>query len=312
MSLLRRIDGTTIWRTPEVRFDALSDYPFDPHYVDIDDARLGALRMHYIDENPRGARVALLLHGEPSWSYLYRFMVPPLVAAGFRVVAPDLLGFGKSDKPGSIGDYSYAGHVGWMHQFLDALDLRDITLFCQDWGGLIGLRTVADKPEKFARLVIANTGLPEGKGTVPAAFRQWQRFARWSPWFPIGKILQKASLRELGGDEVAAYDAPFPNRRYKAGTRAFPLLVPTRPDDPGAIDNRDAWQSLERFERPVLTLFSDRDPVTRGGARPFQDRVPGAKGQPHETLRGGGHFLQEDLGLELAARIVAFAEADQA
>lgn len=311
MSLLRRVNGTTIWRTPDARFHALSDYPFDPHYLDVEDDRLGALRMHYVDENPSGERIALLLHGEPSWSYLYRFMIPPLVAAGFRVVAPDLIGFGRSDKPGRIGDYDYARHVGWMQQFLAALDLNAITLFCQDWGGLIGLRCVAAEPDRFARLVIANTALPEGKGQVPSAFRTWQRFARWSPYFPIGKIIDKASRRPLSEAEVAAYDAPFPNRRYKAGTRAFPLLVPTTPDDPGAIDNRAAWETLAAFERPVLTLFSDKDPVTRGGERPFRERVAGAKGQPHETMRGGGHFLQEDLGPELAERIIRFAGAPQ-
>ena len=308
MSRLRRVTGTSVWRTPESRFEALPDYPFAPNYVDIGDARLGALRMHYVDENPGGTRTALLLHGEPSWSYLYRFMIPPLAAAGFRVVAPDLIGFGKSDKPGSVGDYSYSGHVGWMRQFVEALDLSGITLFCQDWGGLIGLRVLAECPERFSRLAVANTGLPDGSVTLPAAFHAWRRFARWSPWFPIGRIIDKASVRAFSAAEIAAYDAPFPGRHYKAGTRAFPALVPADADAPGAADNRAAWEVLEGLELPVLTLFSNRDPVTRGGERPFQERMPGAAGQPHEIMRCGGHFLQEDVGPALAERMIRFAD----
>ena len=309
MSRLRRVAGTSVWRTPDARFDALSAYPFAANYLEVEDARLGGLRMHYVDENPGGGRTALLLHGEPSWSYLYRFMIPPLAAAGFRVVAPDLVGFGKSDKPGAIGDYSYAGQVAWTRRFVESLGLSGITLLCQDWGGLIGLRILADSPERFDRLVVANTGLPDGSAALPAAFHAWRRFARWSPWFPIGRIIDKASVRPLTDAEIAAYDAPVPGRRYKAGARAFPLLVPASPDAPGAEDNRAAWRVLERLDLPVLTLFSDRDPVTRGGERPFRERMPGAAGQAHETMRGGGHFLQEDVGEALAERIVRFAGA---
>ena len=292
MSVLRRVDGTTVWRTPDARFASLPDYPFAANYVDIADARLGALRMHYVDENPRARRTVLLLHGEPSWSFLYRFMIPPLADAGFRVLAPDLVGFGRSDKPGHVDDYSYAGHVRWMRAFVEQLALKRVTLFCQDWGGLIGLRVLAETPDRFARLVVANTGLPDGGLTLPRAFRTWQRFARWSPLFPIGRIIDRGCHRLLDAAEIAAYDAPFPDRRYKAAARALPQLVPTHAGE------RDL---------PVLTLFSDRDPITRGGDRPFRKRLPGAAGQPHHLMRGGGHFLQEDVGPELAERIIAFA-----
>lgn len=305
MARLRRVAGTSIYHTPDSRFDALPEFPFAAHYVDIEDPRLGTLRMHYVDENAQGAQTVLLLHGEPSWSYLYRKMIPPLVAAGLRVIAPDLVGFGRSDKPGAIADYSYAGHVGWMTSFVDALGLRDINLFCQDWGGLIGLRVVASAPDRFARLAIANTGLPDGSQSMPPAFIKWQRFARWSPYFPIGKIIERASQTPLSEAEQRAYDAPFPGRCYKAAARALPLLVPTSVDDPGAVANRAAWQVLETFDKPVLTLFSDKDPVTRGGEAVIQRRIPGAKGQPHETMRGGGHFLQEDVAPELATALIA-------
>lgn len=306
MSRLRKVDGTAIYRTPDRRFENLPGYGFESHYCDVQDARLGALRMHYVDENPGGETTVLLLHGEPSWSYLYRKMIPPLVAQGYRVIAPDLIGFGRSDKPASIADYTYAGHVSWMHAFVDALSLDNINLFCQDWGGLIGLRVVADTPGKFSRLIIANTGLPEGTQKLPAAFAKWQAFARWSPYFPIGKIIDCASVTLLDDAERAAYDAPFPSRHYKAGSRAFPLLVPSEPDDPGAVANRAAWKALEQFEKPVLTLFSDKDPVTRGGEQMIESRIPGAKGQAHKKMHGGGHFLQEDVGPELADEMIRF------
>ena len=307
MPKLRTVAGTKIYRTDVSRFSALPDYAFHPNYVDVHDEHLGELRMHYVDESPHAPSATVLLqHGEPSWSYLYRHMVGPLVEQGYRVIAPALIGFGKSDKPGAISDYSYARHVNWMLSFIDALHLERINLFCQDWGGLIGLRVAAVNPHRFARLVIANTGLPEGDRTMPKAFRQWQRFARWSPYFPNGKIVEKGSVREFSDAERAAYDAPFPTRAYKAGTRAFPLLVPTTPDDPGAIANRQAWQSLEAFAKPVLTLFSDRDPVTRGGHEVIQRRIPGAANQPHRIVQNAGHFLQEDAPSELAESIAAF------
>lgn len=307
MTKLRSIQGTTIWRTPDHRFNALPDYPFLPHYLDVADERLGALRMHYLDESS-GAPTAtiLLLHGEPSWSYLYRFMIPDLVAEGYRVIVPDLIGFGRSDKPGTVSDYSYAGHLHWLQQFLDQLDLHDITLFCQDWGGLLGLRALAAQPDRFARLIVANSGLPEGWDKTPFPVTAWQTFARYSPYFPIGGIINGMTVRTLTAAEKAAYDAPFPDRRYKAATRAFPRLIPTRRMDPEAVANRAAWDELQKFKRPVLTLFSDKDVAFKGGEADFKTRIPGATGQPHKIIRNAGHFLQEDAGQALTAKVLAF------
>jgi haloalkane dehalogenase len=296
-----------ILRTPDHCFSALQDYPFSPNYLMIDDDHLGALRMHYLDVGPTDNPIILLLHGEPSWSYLYRKMIPLLVARGFRCIAPDLIGFGKSDKPVRKSDYSYRRHVDWMSDFLEKIDLCDATLFCQDWGGLIGLRLVAAFPDRFARLVISNTGLPEGiDGEFNRAFTNWRFFATYSPLFPIGAVLNKGSAKGVNAAARAAYDAPFPDRRYKAGARIFPRLVPTNPQDPGAIDNRAAWAVLEKYDRPVLTLFGDSDPVTLGWEKRFQVRIPGARGQPHAIIKNAGHFIQEDAPDELVNAITAF------
>ena len=293
-------------RTPEDRFADLPGYEFAPHYVEID-----GLRMHYVDEGPRDAAPVLLLHGEPSWSYLYRKMIPPLAAVGHRVIAPDLIGFGKSDKPVSRSNYSYAGHVAWMAAFLEALDLRDITLFCQDWGSLIGLRVAAEHEQRFARIALGNGGLPTGDQPMPRAFRIWRAFARWSPWFPIGRIVDSGTVTRLPDDVIAAYDAPFPSRRYKAGARAFPRLVPAAPDFPeaGAERSLDAWRVFEEWRKPFLTTFSNRDPITRGLDKAFRRRVPGAQHCEHVTIRNAGHFLQEDKGEELAEVLIGFCEA---
>ncbi len=291
-------------RTPDARFENLPDYAFEPHYVDVD-----GLRMHYVDEGPKDAAPILLLHGEPSWSYLYRFMIPPLAEAGLRVIAPDLIGFGKSDKPSRKSDYSFAGHVSWMRAFMQSLDLNNITLFCQDWGSLIGLRLAAENEDRFARIALANGGLPTGDQQMPKAFIYWRRFALYSPWFPIGRIIQKATVSELPDDVVAAYDAPFPSAKYKAGARAFPSLVPITPDDPASDANRAAWEVFKRWEKPFLTCFSNRDPVTRGFEKPWQERVPGAQGQAHTIIKGAGHFLQEEAGPELASLLIDFVGA---
>ncbi len=288
-------------RTPDSRFENLPDYAFEPHYVDID-----GLRMHYVDEGPADGPVVLLLHGEPSWSYLYRFMVPPLADAGLRAIAPDLVGFGKSDKPARMSDYSYTGHVAWMSAFVDALSLQDITLFCQDWGSLIGLRVAAENPDRFARIALGNGGLPTGDETMPRAFLIWRAFARYSPWFPIGRIIDKGTVTDLDPAVIAAYDAPFPSGKYKAGARAFPRLVPVSPDNPATEANRDAWKIFEQWEKPFLTCFSNRDPITRGGEVPWQERVPGARHQPHVRIRNAGHFLQEEKGPELAEMLIDF------
>jgi len=288
-------------RTPASRFENLPDYSFKENYVDVN-----GVRMHYLDEGPRDGDIVLLLHGEPSWSYLYRFMVPPLCDAGLRVIAPDLIGFGKSDKPTRKSDYSYAIHVAWMKQFIETLDLRGITLFCQDWGSLIGLRVAAENEQRFARVALGNGGLPTGDQEMPRAFVIWRAFARFSPWFPIGKIIQKATITALSDGVVAAYDAPFPSSKYKAGARAFPMLVPTTPDDPASDANRAAWTVFNEWQKPFLTTFSNRDPITRGGEVPWQESVPGAKNQEHVKIKNAGHFLQEDKGPELADILIAF------
>jgi len=292
-------------RTPDERFADLPDFPWAPRYVEVADGDGGALRVACIDEGPQDGEAVLLLHGEPSWSFLYRRMIPVLLDAGLRVVAPDLVGFGRSDKPAALSDYSYARHVEWMRAaVLDELGLTGITLVGQDWGGLIGLRLVAEHPDRFARVVVANTGLPTGDSPMSDAFLAWQRFAQSSPQFEVGRIVSNGTVGGLPPGVVAAYDAPFPDDSYKAGARAFPALVPTRPDDPASAANRAAWASLGSFRKPFLTAFSDGDPITGGGDRIFRKLVPGAQGVPHTTLRGGGHFLQEDVGPDLARVVV--------
>jgi haloalkane dehalogenase len=292
-------------RTPDERFNHLPDFPWTPRYVEVADGDGGALRVACVDEGPRDGEPVLLLHGEPSWSFLYRRMIPVLLDAGLRVVAPDLVGFGRSDKPAAATDYSYARHVEWMRAaILDELGLTGITLVGQDWGGLIGLRLVAEHPDRFARVVVANTGLPTGDSPMSDAFLAWQRFAQSSPRFEVGRIVSNGTVGDLPAEVVAAYDAPFPDDSYKAGARAFPGLVPTGPDDPASAANRAAWEALACWRKPFLTAFSDQDPITGGGDRIFQKLVPGAEGLPHTTLQGGGHFLQEDVGPELA-RVVA-------
>ena len=300
-----------ILRTPDERFANLPGYAFAPNYVEIPSGDGARLRVHYVDEGPANARPVLCLHGEPSWSYLYRKMIPVIAAAGHRVVAPDLVGFGRSDKPAERSDYSYQRHVDWLRAFVETLDLRNITLVCQDWGGLLGLRLVGEHPDRFARVVAANTFLPTGDGEPSDAFMAWRAFSQNVPIFPTGQILQGATLTELSPEVVAAYDAPFPDESYKSGARQFPLLVPIAPDDPAVPANRAAWQVLERFEKPFLTAFSDGDPVTRGADVALQQRIPGARGQQHVTLAGGGHFLQEDCGEAFARAVVGFIAATQ-
>ena len=288
-------------RTPDDRFADLPDYPFAPHYAEIDDQDGGTLRVHYLDEGPGDAAPILLLHGEPSWSYLYRFMIPPLVEAGHRVIVPDQVGFGRSDKPAEQSDYTYARHVAWMSSLVfDHLDLTDCTFFGQDWGGLIGLRLVAAQPDRFARVAVGNTGLPTGDQQPSEAFMRWQRFSQTTPTFDIGFLIDAASVRELDPAEKAAYDAPFPDDSYKAGARIWPSLVVTSPDDPEAGPNKQAWEVLRAYDKPFLCCFSDQDPVTAGGDKPFRTLIPGAQDQAHRTIEGGGHFFQEDCGPELA------------
>lgn len=291
-------------RTPDARFENLPDYDFAPHYCEVGQG----LRLHYVDEGPKDGRTIILMHGEPSWSYLYRFMIRTLSEAGYRVLAPDLIGFGRSDKPTELTDYSYAKHLAWMQDWLDRMDVHDAVLFCQDWGGLIGLRLVADNPDRFAAVMAGNTGLPIGKGSPPEAFLKWQKFSQTIPVFPTGQILQGATVRDLTDAEIAAYDAPYPDESYKTGARIFPALVPTNPSMDGVAENIKAWDVFKTWDKPFLTAFSDQDPVTKCGEQIFQKLVPGAKGQPHTILKGGGHFLQEDVHEDLCEMLIALCE----
>ena len=288
-----------ILRTPDERFNDLEGYPFEPHYVEVD-----GLRIHYVDEGPADAAPFLLLHGEPSWSYLYRTMIPVLTGAGHRCVAPDLVGFGRSDKPASMGDYSYQRHVDWMRALTTALDLRETVLFGQDWGGLIGLRLAAEEEHRFARICAANTFLPTGDRPAGEAFLAWKNYAETTDRFHVGGIVKGGCVSDIGQRAIDAYDAPFPTEDLKAGARGFPGLVPIHPDDPASDANRAAWKVLEAWEKPFLTLFSDSDPITRGGDRVLQKRIPGCAGQPHATIEQAGHFLQEDKGPEIAEHLV--------
>jgi len=292
----------TILRTPDERFANLPDYPFHPHYVELD-----GLRMHYVDEGPRDApETVLMLHGEPTWSFLYRKMIPPVVAAGYRVIAPDLIGFGKSDKLTDPAAYTYQQHIDWLTGFLQQLDLRNLTLVCQDWGGLLGLRLAAEQPDRFVRITASNTGLPTGDQPPSEAFTAWQTFARQTPTLPIGLIVNGGCVNKLSPEVIAAYDAPFPDETYKAAARMFPTLVPTRPDDPASAANRAAWQQLMQWQKPFLTAFGDSDPITAGGDRVLQKLIPGTQGQPHVTLAGAGHFVQEDQGPAWAECLIRF------
>lgn len=298
-------------RTPDDRFADLPGYPWQPTYVQTSDG----LRMAVLDEGPRDAQVVLLLHGEPTWSYLYRKMVPVLLDAGLRVVAPDLIGFGRSDKLPETGDYTYAKHVEWVRSALfgaaadDALDLRDVVLFCQDWGGLIGLRLVAEQPDRFRAVCASNTGLPDGSAQMGPEWQQFRTFVDATPDLPVGFLVTSGCKDGLSGAEAAAYDAPFPDASHKAGPRAFPGLIPQGPDDPATPDQQAAWAVLETFDKPFLCAYSDSDPITRGADRGLLARIPGTKGQPHTTVEGASHFVQEDRGVEVAGVLASWIAA---
>jgi len=294
-----------VLRTPDERFESLPDFDFAPNYLTVG----GGLRMHYLDEGPRDAAPVLLMHGEPTWCYLYRHMIPLFAAAGHRVVAPDLIGFGRSDKPVARDDYTYQRHVDWLSDWLGQLDLRGITLLCQDWGGLLGLRLVADMPDRFARLVLANTALPTGDRPAGEAFRAWRDYSQSTPVFNAGRIVHGGTVSKLTEAETAAYNAPFPDARYQAGARQFPVLVPDRPDNPASAANRAAWEVLRTLPTPVLTVFGADDSIMAGVEKTFQRELPGAAGQPHRILPNAGHFLQEDVGRELAEAALAFIAA---
>ena len=296
-------------RTPDERFHGLADYSFAPRYVDVDAGDGDTLRVHYIDEGPDDAQVVLLLHGEPSWSYLYRWMVPVLVGAGLRAVALDLIGFGRSDKPADRNDYTFAAQVAWTWAALEAIGLDAITLVGQDWGGLIGLRLVGEHHERFARVVAANTFLPTGDQPPGEAFLAWQKYSQETPDFTVGHIVDGGCVTNLSADAIAGYEAPFPDDTYKAGARQFPMLVPTSPDDPAAPANRAAWETLANFDRPFLCAFSDSDAITRGADAVLRSRIPGARAHEPVTITDAGHFLQEDQGPQLARVVAQFIDA---
>jgi len=294
-------------RTPDERFGDLPDFPYPPQYLDVPAGDGGTLRMALVEDGPADGPVVLLLHGEPSWSFLYRTMIPVLAAAGFRAIAPDLIGFGRSDKPAAIGDHSFARHVEWLRALaFDALDLRDVTLVGQDWGGLLGLRLVAEHPDRFAAVVAANTGLPTGDHDMPAVWWRFRRAVETAETLDVGRLVQSGCRTTLAPAVRAAYDAPFPDETFKAGPRAMPTIVPTRPDDPAAAANRAAWATLSRLNLPFLCAFSDGDPITAGMAPVLRRAMPGAAGREHPTISGAGHFLQEDAGPALATAVVRF------
>ena len=294
-----------ILRTPDECFQNLADFPYEPHYVEVH-VDNGGYRIHYLDEGPRDADPILLLHGEPSWCYLYRKMIPALTLAGYRSIAPDLVGFGRSDKLARREDYSYQFHVDVMNGFVRALDLHGVTLFGQDWGGLIGLRVLTDHPERFVRVVVANTGLPTGDHKPSDGFFRWLEYSQTVENFHVGGIIKGGCVVPMPAEAIAAYNAPFPDDTYKEGARMFPKLVPITPDNPASEANRKAWEILRTWSGKVLTLFSDQDAVTKGGEKPFQKLLIGAQGQPHETIEGAGHFLQEDKGPEIAEKMIAW------
>ncbi|MGH8867627.1 MAG: haloalkane dehalogenase [Actinomycetes bacterium] len=294
-------------RTPDERFNDLPDFDYEPRYADLPDGDGGTLRMAYVEDGPLDGPVVLLLHGEPSWSYVYRHVMRVLSKAGLRAVAPDLVGFGRSDKPLNGSDHSFARHVDWARALaFDVLDLHDVTLVGQDWGGLIGLRLVAENPDRFARVVASNTGLPTGDQNMPDVWWRFRKAVEAAPTLDVGRLVQAGCRTQLPDEVRAAYDAPFPAEEYKAGPRVMPLLVPTAPDDPASTANRAAWEFLRSGTKPFLVAFSDGDPITSRMAPLFRRSIPGTRGLDHPVIEGAGHFLQEDAGERLGEVVAAF------
>ena len=292
-------------RTPDERFENLDGYDFKPHYTEVHDADGSSLRIHHVDEGPRDAAPVLLMHGNPTWAYLYRKMIRPLAEAGHRVIAVDLVGCGRSDKPVRREDYTQARHVTWLTDWLNTLDLREITLFCQDWGGILGLHLVAMQPERFRGVIASNTGLPLGEGESEF-LKMWVGMMRDATEFPFDAMLPAGMKHELTPEEMAAYKAPFPDKESQAGICRFPLLIAAQPDNPGVGANREVWKKLGTFDKPFLTLFGAKDPVTQGVESLLQSHIPGAAGQPHHVFPNASHFIQEDEPEGLVERMLAF------
>ena len=292
-------------RTPDERFENLPKFSYKPNYIDVDE-----IRIHYLDEGPRSTECVLLMHGEPSWCFLYRHMIRILIKAGYRILAPDLVGFGRSDKPAELSDHTYRKHVEWITEWMKLLDLQNITLFCQDWGSLIGLRVAIENQDRFSRIVLSNGGLPTGEQRMRDAFLKWREFSRNSPVFDIKTIIQGGTTTQLSDDILRGYDAPFPDDSFKAGARIMPSLVPISKDDPEHEANKNGIERFRKWKNPFLTAFSDNDPITRGGERFWQKIVPGSQGQNHTTIKSAGHFVQEDKGTELAELIVEFIKSN--
>jgi haloalkane dehalogenase len=292
-----------VLETPEGRFDGLPDFDYQPRYAPVGDG----LRLAYVEAGPADGPPVLLLHGEPSWSFLYRKVIPVLTEAGLRAIAPDLIGFGRSHKPAEVADHSYARHVEWIRAFaFDVLGLRGVTLVGQDWGGLIGLRLVAEHPDRFARVVAVNTGLPTGDQPMPDVWLRFREVVRTAPVLNVSRLVQSGCQTPLPPEVLAAYDAPFPDPSYTAAVRAMPNLVPATPDNPASAANRAAWRQLATWDKPFLVAFSDRDPITGPMAPVLKRTIPGAADRDHPVLKGAGHFLQEDAGEQLGAIIAAF------
>jgi haloalkane dehalogenase len=297
---------SAVKRTPEERFRNLPGYDFAPHYIEVTNNKTGSLRMHYIDEGSRDGHIILCLHGQASWSYLYRKMIPILVGQGFRVIAPDYVGFGRSDKLASDTDYSYQGHIDWLKSFLLAMNMKNVTAFLFDWGGHFGLRIAADNPDFFNRIILSNTLFPMGPQERSDEFVNWAEKIVKQPVFPIGEMVSRGVFKKLSLDIIEAYDAPFPDESFKAGPRTFPMIMPIAADRAGVSENRAAWQKLSNWEKPLLTLFSKRSAETEVPPSKFQNHIAGARGQPHALLPDAGFFIMEDKSEELADRIVDF------
>ena len=288
-------------RTPDERFENLPDYPFEPNYIEVD-----GIRIHYVDEGPKNAEVVLLMHGEPTWSFLYRHIIPIIVKAGYRALAPDIIGFGKSDKPSDRKDHSYLRHVQWLTIWLKKLDLKRITLFCQDWGSLLGLRMASEDPDRFNRVVLSNGGLPTGEQNMTPAYMNWRKQSLEMPVFDLKMLIQFGTKSHIPDDVLKGYEAPFPDETYKEGARILPSLVPISPDDPENKRNKNATEVFRQWKKPFLTAFAANDPITAGGDKFWQEIVPGAKTQNHTTVKDAAHFVQEDKGPELAEIIIDF------